>query len=36
MADKKIKLTFMSKQELDCPVCEAKFRKEELLSEGGG
>ncbi len=33
MAEKK--LTFMSKQELDCPVCEAKFRKEELLSGGG-
>ncbi|MDC7232269.1 MAG: DUF2225 domain-containing protein [Spirochaetales bacterium] len=36
MADeKKMKLTFLSKQELDCPVCENSFKKEELLSGGG-
>ncbi|WP_230391530.1 MULTISPECIES: DUF2225 domain-containing protein [unclassified Oceanispirochaeta] len=33
--DKKMKLTFLSKQELECPVCDNTFRKEELLSGGG-
>ena len=35
MADEKKKLTFYQKQEQTCPVCQNKFRKEELLSGGG-
>lgn len=35
MAEKPMKVTYMSKQELSCPVCENQFRKEELLSGGG-
>jgi len=34
-ADTGIKLTFLTKQELECPVCENTFHKEELLSGGG-
>jgi uncharacterized protein (DUF2225 family) len=35
VAESQIKLTFQSKQELECPVCENTFHKEELLSGGG-
>ncbi len=34
-SEKKVKLTFMSKQKYLCPVCEHDFQKEELLSGGG-
>jgi uncharacterized protein (DUF2225 family) len=30
-----LKITFQSKKEYQCPVCEASFHKEELLSGGG-
>ena len=30
-----LKITFQSKKEYECPVCEVSFRKEELLSGGG-
>ena len=33
--DKEIKITFQSKKEFVCPVCDAEFRKEELFSGGG-
>lgn len=33
--DRDLKITFQSKKEYECPVCSAKFRKEELLSGGG-
>jgi uncharacterized protein (DUF2225 family) len=33
--DRELKITFQSKKEFQCPVCEAIFRKEELLSGGG-
>ena len=33
--DKELKITFQSKKEYDCPVCNTAFRKEELLSGGG-
>jgi uncharacterized protein (DUF2225 family) len=33
--DKELRLTFQSKKEFDCPVCNAQFRKEELFSGGG-
>jgi len=33
--DKDIKITFQSKKEFECPVCLARFRKEELFSGGG-
>jgi len=35
VADNGVKLTFLTKQELECPVCENTFQKEELLSGGG-
>jgi uncharacterized protein (DUF2225 family) len=35
VADNVVKLTFLTKQELECPVCENTFQKEELLSGGG-
>jgi len=33
--DKDLKITFQSKKEFRCPVCETPFHKEELLSGGG-
>lgn len=33
--DKELKLTFYSKDPLRCPVCDASFYREELLSGGG-
>jgi len=33
--DKEIKITFQSKKEFICPVCNTDFRKEELFSGGG-
>ncbi|MCL2067888.1 MAG: DUF2225 domain-containing protein [Treponema sp.] len=33
--DHDLKLTFLSKKEYECPVCETAFHKEELLSGGG-
>jgi len=33
--DKELKITFQSKKEYECPVCNCVFRKEELLSGGG-
>lgn len=33
--DDGLKITFLSKKEYKCPVCETAFRKEELLSGGG-
>ncbi|MDR3248729.1 MAG: DUF2225 domain-containing protein [Treponema sp.] len=33
--EKELKVSFLSKKEYECPVCGAKFRKEELLSGGG-
>ncbi|MDR0731776.1 MAG: DUF2225 domain-containing protein [Treponema sp.] len=33
--EKELKVSFLSKREYECPVCGAKFRKEELLSGGG-
>jgi len=33
--DKELKVTFQSKKEYECPVCDAEFHKEELLSGGG-
>jgi uncharacterized protein (DUF2225 family) len=33
--DKELKVSFLSKKEYVCPVCETGFRKEELLSGGG-
>ncbi|MCL2758786.1 MAG: DUF2225 domain-containing protein [Treponema sp.] len=33
--DKELKVTFQSKKEYMCPVCDAEFRKEELFSGGG-
>jgi len=33
--DRELKITFQSKKEYECPVCNAVFRKEELLSGGG-
>jgi uncharacterized protein (DUF2225 family) len=33
--DKELRLTFQSKKEFNCPVCNAQFRKEELFSGGG-
>ncbi|MDR1239835.1 MAG: DUF2225 domain-containing protein [Treponema sp.] len=33
--DKDLKVSFLSKKEYVCPVCEAEFHKEELLSGGG-
>jgi uncharacterized protein (DUF2225 family) len=33
--DKDLKVSFISKKEFTCPVCDARFRKEELLSGGG-
>jgi uncharacterized protein (DUF2225 family) len=33
--EKELKVSFLSKKEYACPVCRAKFRKEELLSGGG-
>ncbi len=35
MEEKKLKLTFQSKKELVCPLCEKAFRKEDILSGGG-
>jgi uncharacterized protein (DUF2225 family) len=35
LSDSKIKLTFLTKQQLECPICENTFHKEELLSGGG-
>jgi len=33
--DRELKVSFISKKEYECPVCEHAFRKEELLSGGG-
>ena len=33
--DRELKLSFLSKKEYECPVCNAFFHKEELLSGGG-
>jgi uncharacterized protein (DUF2225 family) len=33
--DRELKITFQSKKEFECPVCDTVFRKEELLSGGG-
>jgi uncharacterized protein (DUF2225 family) len=33
--DKELRLTFQSKKEFNCPVCNELFRKEELFSGGG-
>ena len=33
--DKELKLTYLSKKEFNCPVCNAQFHKEELFSGGG-
>ena len=33
--EKELKVSFLSKKEYECPVCGARFRKEELLSGGG-
>ncbi|MDR1107003.1 MAG: DUF2225 domain-containing protein [Treponema sp.] len=33
--DRELKVSFSSKKEFTCPVCGARFRKEELLSGGG-
>ncbi|MDR0601255.1 MAG: DUF2225 domain-containing protein [Treponema sp.] len=33
--DRELKVSFVSKKEFTCPVCDARFRKEELLSGGG-
>ncbi|MDR1972389.1 MAG: DUF2225 domain-containing protein [Treponema sp.] len=33
--EKELKVSFLSRREYECPVCGAKFRKEELLSGGG-
>ena len=33
--ERELKVSFLSKKEYECPVCEAVFRKEELLSGGG-
>jgi len=35
IVDKELKITFQSKMEYVCPVCDAEFRKEELFSGGG-
>ncbi|MDR2370750.1 MAG: DUF2225 domain-containing protein [Treponema sp.] len=36
MSDEKdLKVSFVSKKEFTCPVCDSRFRKEELLSGGG-
>jgi uncharacterized protein (DUF2225 family) len=35
MEDRDIKVSFQSKEEYTCPVCDAVFRREELLSGGG-
>jgi len=35
MEDNDQKITFQSKKEITCPVCEAVFRKEELRVGGG-
>lgn len=35
MMDKDLKLTFYAKESIQCPVCDASFRREELLSGGG-
>jgi uncharacterized protein (DUF2225 family) len=33
--EKELKVSFLSKKEYECPVCGARFHKEELLSGGG-
>ena len=33
--EKDVKISFISKKEYECPVCDEVFRKEELLSGGG-
>ncbi|GHV96053.1 membrane protein [Spirochaetia bacterium] len=33
--DRELKVSFLSKKEYECPVCETVFRKEEMLSGGG-
>jgi uncharacterized protein (DUF2225 family) len=33
--ERELKVSFLSKKEYECPVCGARFRKEELLSGGG-
>jgi len=33
--ERELRISFISKKEYDCPVCDAVFRKEELLSGGG-
>jgi uncharacterized protein (DUF2225 family) len=35
MADDDLKVTYQSKKQFKCPVCEAEFHKEELRSGGG-
>ncbi len=33
--DKKISITFYSKDQIECPICGAKFKREELMTGGG-
>jgi uncharacterized protein (DUF2225 family) len=33
--DRELKVSFLSKKEYECPICDAVFRKEEMLSGGG-
>ena len=33
--ERETKISFLSKEEYVCPVCETSFRKEELLSGSG-
>jgi uncharacterized protein (DUF2225 family) len=35
MDDRELKISFQSKQEYNCPVCETSFHREELLTGGG-
>ena len=35
MDDRELKVTFLSKKEYKCPVCDTSFHKEELLTGGG-
>ncbi len=33
--DKNLTLTFYSKEQIECPICTAKFKREELMTGGG-
>ena len=33
--DKELKISFLSKKEYECPLCNARFHKEEMLTGGG-